>query len=779
MKKLLLVCLSLMIAAGAVFAVDYDKEAVQIAKQTYFSGQELTADQYIMLREMKIIRPDGPSIDFVGGPDAFGYTYKDSEEADGPAYVWEDITGTGTEIGDLLGDDDVEGPLPIGFTFTYYGVDYTEFYVHSNGCVSLVDLGGTASWSNNSLPAFPGPVIAWCWDDFDINSGVDGDVFYETRMVDSQNALVMSYVDCAHYSGPASGLMSGQMILFEDGTIKLQYNYFDANWPVDVQSIGIEDGGGVNFLQADFYDVPANYPYDNLAIEFYPPAGGPDASLSGYVYDADTNDPIVGATVTLGGNSTMTDGSGFYEFLDLYSGMFSWSVSATGYTGQSGDVDILPGANAVDFYLAPVNLDADVLIVDVDETLDSGPAIDAVLQGLGYNTLYTNDFFAYDWMNYDKVFLFTGIYPNDFDIATDSPEETAIIDFINGGGKLYLEGGDNFGFTPPANLMALLPIASTNDGGGDLVNVMGENDLAGLDMNYLGENNWIDHIEPTADASRILYNPADDAGCGILNNDFALFSFELGMLEDNLDWTREDIVSLIMDYLCAAPPMYEVIVECTTPIIPMDGGYACFNITVNNNTQMSHSALIWANVYCPGDCVAGPFGFMCMEFPPGTTYFDNVCVWVPAGASAGDYQFNVMVGAIQQGYIAAMGSAMFTKEGQNIASVGTPDLVFRGFGVAGETAAAGLPTTYQMSNVYPNPFNPTANVNIALPETAELTVSVFNIMGQEVATLASGQFQAGTHNFVLDGSNLASGLYFVRATVPGQLNAMQKVTLMK
>ncbi len=779
MKKLLLVCLGLMIAAGAVFAVDYDKATVTDAVAAWESGQQLTDYQYQVLRDLRIYRENPGQIDYTGGPDAFGYTYKDSEEGDGPVYDWVDITATGTEIGQFLSDDDREGPLPIGFSFPFYGNTYTDFYVHSNGVVALVDLGGSASFTNQALPGFAGPVIAWCWDDFNINSGLYGAVYYETVTIGSQQALVMSYIDCAHYSSPSSGSMTGQLILFEDGTILTQYAEFVDPWPVDSQTIGIEDGGGVNYLQADYNTTPVDYPYAGLAIEFYPPAGGPDASLSGYVYDADTNDPIVDATVTLGGNSTMTDGSGFYEFPSLYSGMFAWTVGAPGYNGQSGDVDILPGANTVDFYLDPVNLDADVLVVDVDATLDSGPAINGILQGLGYTTLYTNDFFAYDWFNYDKVFLFTGIYPNDFDIATDSPEETLIIDFLNGGGKLYFEGGDNFGYTPPANLLPLLPLDGANDGSGDLVNVLGENDLAGLDMNYLGENSFIDELIPSAAGTQILVNPADNFGCGVVNNDVALFSFEVGMLEDNVDWTREDIIAVVMDYLCAAPPMYEVIVECTTPIIPMDGGYACFNVTVNNNTQMSHTALIWANVYCPGQCVAGPFGFYCMEFPPGTTYFDNVCVWVPAGAGAGDYQFNVMVGAIQQGYIAAMGSAMFTKEGMNTASVGAPDLVFRGFGVAGETAEAGLPTTYEMSNVYPNPFNPTANVNIALPETAELTVSVFNIMGQEVATLASGQFQAGTHNFVLDGSNLASGLYFVRATVPGQLNAMQKVTLMK
>lgn len=70
------------------------------------------------------------------------------------------------------------------------------------------------------------------------------------------------------------------------------------------------------------------------------------------------------------------------------------------------------------------------------------------------------------------------------------------------------------------------------------------------------------------------------------------------------------------------------------------------------------------------------------------------------------------------------------------------------------------PGAYRLSAAYPNPFNPTTAVSVALPAPGELTVAVFNTKGQQVATLASG-------------------LYFVHAKVPGKLNAMQKVMLVK
>ncbi len=94
----------------------------------------------------------------------------------------------------------------------------------------------------------------------------------------------------------------------------------------------------------------------------------------------------------------------------------------------------------------------------------------------------------------------------------------------------------------------------------------------------------------------------------------------------------------------------------------------------------------------------------------------------------------------------------------------------------------GTPNEFEITNAYPNPFNPILNVSIAMPQTSKLKVSVFNIMGQEVATLADRQYSAGIHNFVFNANEVtshSSGVYFVHASVPGKLNQVKKVVLMK
>jgi hypothetical protein len=95
---------------------------------------------------------------------------------------------------------------------------------------------------------------------------------------------------------------------------------------------------------------------------------------------------------------------------------------------------------------------------------------------------------------------------------------------------------------------------------------------------------------------------------------------------------------------------------------------------------------------------------------------------------------------------------------------------------------AALPTEFSITNAYPNPFNPTLNIEISLPKTSNLTVKVFNLMGQEVAELTNRQHQAGIHNFVFDGNSgasLSSGIYFIRASAEGMFTQTQKVVLTK
>ena len=80
--------------------------------------------------------------------------------------------------------------------------------------------------------------------------------------------------------------------------------------------------------------------------------------------------------------------------------------------------------------------------------------------------------------------------------------------------------------------------------------------------------------------------------------------------------------------------------------------------------------------------------------------------------------------------------------------------------------------------VSPNPFNPTTNISFNLPEAANVELKVYNLMGQEVATLISGSLTAGNHRVIFDAHALPSGLYFSRLTT-GSSSMMTRMLLMK
>ncbi len=801
MKKYWLVSFVLVLCMAAA-SFGMDKAALYDAIEQYEAGVKVSYDQLQMMRQAGYdfnYTPVNHELDLMGGPDDYGYMYIDNEEVEGPDWAWVDITATGLLV-EGLADDNYVGPYAMGIDFPFYGDTYTDIYIQSNGTLSFFD--AYVSLSNYEMP-YAGwipyeAMIAWFWDDLNANNG--GEVYIEAVDMGDQMACVIQYVEYHDY-WPSTGYCDFEIIMYEDGTILMMYDYISDDMNVDSCTNGIQNAMADIGLTYVYNNDPVGYPYSGLAVMYYldEPPPPPDAWVYGYVTDGDTGDPIEGADVTVGGYMTLTDVDGYYETPAMfYAGEeVICMAEAGGYHGADDVLLLGVGGNQWDAALEPINVEADILIWQGDSTPESSVPVIDVLHDLGYTTYETTDYAAVDWGNYDYVFAFLGIYPNYYPVLTDSPEEAVMVDYLNGGGCLYVEGGDVFGYNSPANLLEALNVADAADGSGDLgwvTGVMGTW-TDGWYMQYIGENSWIDRLTPGEGAVTVLTNEdvVTPYICGMVNDagDYknACFTFELGMLVDGDMGTVYDMVAGLMDWYVAAPPPPPDLEITLYPMedIPQVPYMGClpFEMAVVNNTMDAMMFDGWITVTFPDGWVAAP-----QYYRAGDIHIDGDGVrdWylelcAPQCALEGIYTLNAYVGMLPDMTVIDWDCFDFeVLPMDGIAQHNENDWTIYGWGedVDGDfTAGNAVPTEFSISEVYPNPFNPTTSISIALPSAAEMTVNVFNVTGQQVAVLANGRFAEGYHSFTFDANSLSSGIYFIQATVPGKMNDMRKVMLVK
>ncbi len=324
------------------------------------------------------------------------------------------------------------------------------------------------------------------------------------------------------------------------------------------------------------------------------------------------------------------------------------------------------------------------------------------------------------------------------------------------------------------------PDAPQNDGG-DGVQLDGFGLLVGMeyDVNANGDpcdvynNIWLDPV--FVNSSNGNYRLASGSPCIDAGD-------PLSPLDP--DYTIADMGALYFDIgdgilTLAVTPWDDPI------IIPPNGGNFRYDVVITNVTDHVVGYKAWTQVVLPNGNLYGPVLYVDnLSIDPYEVLNASPVQNVPGFAPSGIYIYTVKLGMFasvfatdyfafgkMQGSAANMNGGTWDVSGWDAQEFAedTGDL----------TVSANVPVEFGIGEIYPNPFNPTTTISISMPSSADLKVSVFNVLGQQVAVLANARYTEGYHSLTFDGSKLSGGVYFVQAVVPGEMNEMQKVVLVK
>lgn len=178
----------------------------------------------------------------------------------------------------------------------------------------------------------------------------------------------------------------------------------------------------------------------------------------------------------------------------------------------------------------------------------------------------------------------------------------------------------------------------------------------------------------------------------------------------------------------------------------------------------------WFSGYDASDALLRDYLFydqIDMEYSSGSDGTVNVLAMEPDSLSPGESQelfLAIAVGADEAGMLDRIGEA---EERYNaLYTTGLPPMEFP------------LPAQYRLSQNYPNPFNPTTTIQFSIPKSSEVRLTVYDILGAEVATLINRELEQGEHQVGFSGSELPSGMYFYRLHT-GEKTLTRKMLLLK
>jgi hypothetical protein len=193
-----------------------------------------------------------------------------------------------------------------------------------------------------------------------------------------------------------------------------------------------------------------------------------------------------------------------------------------------------------------------VAIIDLDPNGNAAPGIQHSISFNGISSAII-DSVPDDLSAYSAVFVCLGVYSNNHPLT--SAEGTRLKNYLDGGGNLYMEGGDTWAYDPATAVHPMFYINGLSDGSADLSLLQGNAGTftSGFSLYYNGENNWIDRLAPLGNAFVIFSNqsPAYSAAIACTTSTYRTIgkSFEFAGLSNGFGSnTRHELMRAYLEF---------------------------------------------------------------------------------------------------------------------------------------------------------------------------------------------------------------------------------------
>ncbi len=304
----------------------------------------------------------GPGTVFTYRPDGAGGYQSDS--LTNLVGSFDDIRSSGTDVG-LSGDDVLSSPIDIGFTFTFYGTDYTQVTASTNGWVGMGTGFTNSLLSNGDLPNGSSgyPMVACFWDDGD--TGTDSKLYSKTVGTAGNRTFILMY-DKWHFCCSDNATVTYEVRFHEaTGTIDCLYGSLDGSTGTrhlgDSATVGIQNGAGDKGLARVFDSADLG---PGARVSFFPKSTG-NSDYRGYGPDVLFTDISGSGTLsTASGDDEVQDVTLPFTFTYYGQAVTMVTISTNGHLNLEGLSDFsndhLPSSNAPAGLMGPYWDDLDI-----------------------------------------------------------------------------------------------------------------------------------------------------------------------------------------------------------------------------------------------------------------------------------------------------------------------------------------------------------------------------------------------------------------------------------